>query len=154
MYRRLYELLPDFFRKWDHHLLIHHPHIWATLGHYVLGLLVLGYVSVIGIDLSLGIDFANVPSPQTHINAGILIVSVLVLIWIVVAKTHRMSRVPVSISLTSRLAVQGIFIGGVILLASLPLLHGFLLHQRIQHSISPVETYRRKRGHQTGRGFL
>ncbi|MEM6348522.1 MAG: hypothetical protein AAF927_31860 [Bacteroidota bacterium] len=34
--KRLYNrLIPAFFKRWDHHLLIHHPWVWATKIHHI-----------------------------------------------------------------------------------------------------------------------
>lgn len=140
MYQRLLDMIPEFLKKWDHHLLLHHPRIWATRGHVVgiLGLIGLGLATVSALLTS--VELTDIPDPEMRSLLLLLVMGLAVGIWAWWASAHsNTGGYSPENKLSTRLATQSIFFGGVMLLALIPLVYGTILTEKIRTSIDPAE---------------
>lgn len=140
MYQRLLDMIPEFLKKWDHHLLLHHPRIWATRGHVVaiLGLLGLGLATMSALLTS--VELTDIPDPEMRGLLLLLVVAVAVGAWAWWASAHsNTGGYSPEDKLSTRLTTQSIFFGGVMLLALIPLVYGTILTEKIRKSIEPAE---------------
>lgn len=140
MYQRFMDNIPAFLKKWDHHLLLNHPRIWATRIHIVgiLGLIGLGLATVSGLLTS--VELTDTPDPEMRALVLLLVVAVAVGAWAWWASAHsNTGGYSPEDKLSTRLATQSIFFGGVMLLALIPLVYGTILTEKIRTSIEPAE---------------
>ncbi len=155
MYQRLLDMIPGFLKKWDHHLLLNYPRIWATRIHFVaiLGLIGLGLATVSALLTS--VELTDIPDPE--MRSLMLLIGVVIAVgawaWWAAAHSNTGGYTPEN-TLSTRLTTQLIFFGGVMLLALIPLVYGTILTEKIRTSIEPAELIVDIEALNVGEGFF
>ena len=139
MLRFLKRLSPAFLLKFDRHLLLNHPQIWATKIHFLayFGLLWTLLVSLRA--LTLNISLHSVPDPELQFSLLFIPLVIGAGFWAFKVYLFRPERHFGTYSGRSDFGNQMIYLFGIGLLALAPFIYGNLLVHKIDQEISLVE---------------
>lgn len=138
MLRRLDVWVPGFLKTLDRHLLLHHPRIWATKGHYVLFFGGIGLLLVWLTAAFFPVSLQDVPDPEKQALLLVPPVSIGALLWVRSVVAFSGARHPGHFPLVAQVLTQGIYFGGVLLLAAIPWVYGWQLTERVRQ-LDPQE---------------
>ncbi len=138
MFRRLDLLVPGFLKTLDRHLLLNHPRIWATRGHYVLFFGGMGLLLVWLKATFFPVSLQDVPDPEKQALFLVSPVSIGALLWVRSVVAFSGARHPGHFPLGTQVLTQGIYVSGVLLLAAIPWVYGWQLTERVRQ-LDPQE---------------
>ena len=139
MTRIISRITPSFLKNIDRHLLLNHPHIWATRIHYLVFVVAIaGILMLLQGSLSV-VQAADAMPPESIFMISLIPMALIGLIWVWQAKQFLTERNHGRTNRQIAWRDQLIFLFGLGLLLSVPLLYSIQYHIKVHGTVSEAE---------------